>query len=383
MDSLNYAAHQILFRLMIILSLLCLQYRAENVGSVLFIDSPTHQYIRNQPSDGVSEGHSISVMEVGAAVSVLLGLAPQSTLSAASSAKLNEILIPNPFDRPHHVFVLEVGLAKDSQDIVYPHISMVKSSIKNKLTNGGDKYFIELSDVDKAAYISLDGLHSESYANLTEKETSDFASWLGGSYVANGMASLNGKLMISLPDGTKMTFDLSKKPVKEFIMNLISLTSNIRKAMVMHSISGNNHNAAKLLAGSFHGIQALQKEYGPNGIAEVATELFLTSVSKLIDSLQASYRGELVGVLVFNEAAESEKLLDVISASHPRPYARWLKEAESSSNSTIAAEVILVRRTLAWVTAIVLLISTLIGVCLLKNMSLTRDTLLYSNVKLE
>ena len=66
-----------------------------------------------------------------------------------------------------------------------------------------------------------------------------------------------------------------------------------------------------------------------------------------------------------------------------RPSLRLLEEVKTSSNSTAMAEVALVRLTLAWITGGVLLIATLIGVYLLLNMPLTRDTLLYSNVKLD
>ncbi|GFY93028.1 putative type 1 membrane protein [Actinidia rufa] len=52
--------------------------------------------------------------EVGAAVSVLLGFAPPATLSAASSSKLNEVLMPNPFDKPRAVFMLDVRGAEGS-----------------------------------------------------------------------------------------------------------------------------------------------------------------------------------------------------------------------------------------------------------------------------
>lgn len=55
---------------------------------------------------------------------------------------------------------------------------------------------------------------------------------------------------------------------------------------------------------------------------------------------------------------ELGKKFDVIYAPHHA--ARWLAETKAI-NATIA-EVVLVRRTLAWVTGIILLISTLIGV---------------------
>lgn len=85
---------------------------------------------------------SMALSEVGAAVSVLLGFAPPVTLSASSSLKvgklnlvvanllnikqivhhqysywlqLNEVLVPNPFDRPRSVVILEVTGAEGMQ----------------------------------------------------------------------------------------------------------------------------------------------------------------------------------------------------------------------------------------------------------------------------
>jgi len=55
---------------------------------------------------------------------------------------------------------------------------------------------------------------------------------------------------------------------------------------------------------------------------------------------------------------ELEKKFDVIFT--PRHTARWL--AETSTLNATLPEVVLVRRTLAWVTGIILLVSTLMGV---------------------
>lgn len=40
--------------------------------------------------------------------------------------------------------------------------------------------------------------------------------------------------------------------------------------------------------------QVLQEHYGAEGIAENGLELFVTSVSKIFDSLQAAYKGMMV-----------------------------------------------------------------------------------------
>ncbi|ONK80330.1 uncharacterized protein A4U43_C01F16450 [Asparagus officinalis] len=58
------------------------------------------------------EDKSLSANEVATTVSVLLGSASIS-LSSDSSFKLNEVLYPSLFDRPHAVLLLEVTRIKD------------------------------------------------------------------------------------------------------------------------------------------------------------------------------------------------------------------------------------------------------------------------------
>lgn len=71
--------------------------------------------------------------------------------------------------------------------------------------------------------------------------------------------------------------------------------------------------------------------------------------------------GQIVGVVFFIESTteESSKMLSAMFASQPS--ARSLVETEGSHNVTIR-EIVLVRRTIAWITGVILLISTLLGV---------------------
>uniref|UniRef100_A0A5B6ZQP0 DUF7794 domain-containing protein n=1 Tax=Davidia involucrata TaxID=16924 RepID=A0A5B6ZQP0_DAVIN len=374
------------FRLLIILSLLCLQSRADGTGSIFFLDSPTHQYFRPRSSDAALEAHSMVLPEVGAAVSVLLGFAPPAMLSAASSLKLNEVLMPNPFDRPRTVFMLEVrGAFKDSQIMVDSDNTLFGSAFKSKVIFGPNNADVQLPDEDEVSVVSLnEPLSFDIDAEFTNKELNDFASWLGGSYITNALEPLNGELTIPLTSGAHMNLHMSKKADREFTTNLVSLIRNIRRAMEMHQdLYGSMHKPAELMTGIFYGIKALQEEYVDEGVAQQGVELFTASISKIFDSLQAVYKGQIVGVIFFNgtPSSELETMLNVKFTSRSSP--RWLEEIKASPSSTIVQEVVLVRRTLAWITGIILLIATLIGVYFLMYMPLTRDTLLYSNVKLD
>ncbi|OMO88430.1 hypothetical protein COLO4_20262 [Corchorus olitorius] len=313
----------------------------------------------------------MSLPEVGAAVSVLLGFAPPVTLSAAGSSKLNEVLSPNPFERPRAVFLLEVTgvddpLLLDSKDALFSNV------LKSSVDLGASKADIQLPDEEEVSVVSLD----EPLGDYTEEEIDDFASWLGGSYATGATKPLQGVLTIPLANGDNVNLHMTKKVHREFALKLLALSHNIRKAMEMRK-DLLQYKPAELIMGSFDGIKD-----GTDGVEKKGMSLVLATLSKIFDSLQRAYEGQIVGVVVFNGVAqpESNSLMNVMLTSRPSP--RWLEETKSPKNIIIAAQV-LVRRTLAWITGLVLLISTLLGVYFLLNMPLTRDTLLYSNVKLD
>ncbi|CAI9771182.1 unnamed protein product [Fraxinus pennsylvanica] len=354
-----------------ILSLLSLHYQvAYGDHSVVFLDSPTRNYLR-PPS---AETDSLTLSEAGAAASVLLGFAPPSTLSAASSSKLSKVLMPNPFDRPRSVFMIEVTGVEDK--------SAFSRGLRVKIMGGEDRVDVQLSDEHEVSLVSLN--ERSSYAEYSDKELSDFASWLGGSYVEDLTGPLNGELIVPLANDALLRLRMSEKVDMEFTTSLMFLINNIQRAMEMHKrLSESRNSPAELITGRFDGIKTLQDHYGTEGISQNGLELFVTSVLKIYDSLQAAYKGQLVGVVVCggSHAPASENMLNVTVAS--RPSARWLEETEASTAFIKIEEVALVRKALAWITGIILLISTLLGIHFLLNMPLTKDTLLYSNVKLD
>ncbi|KAJ8424975.1 hypothetical protein Cgig2_001830 [Carnegiea gigantea] len=394
----------VVFGILIFLSLACLRSTAETTaGSVIFIDSSTHQHLRISSSGQTSQTNSMSVMEVGAAILVLLGLAPPRRLSSESSSKLNELLVPNPFARPRHVLMLEVPLAEDPQVSAYSDSTLFSSLVNRKLISDAGSVEIELPGREEVAFTLLDGPEFD-HTPITAKEISDFAQSLGGSYMFKNSEPQNGELVIPFPSGLKLNLHMSKKADRKFAVGLMYIIEKIREVTEMkQDLSRGDFNVAELMGGCFDGIKislhadaegaegaaslykngALQEEYGSKDMAQQAIDLLLATVSSIFDSLQAKYKGQIVAVLLLSNADSSppQKVLDVTFASRPSP--RWLEEVKSSSNSTVEAEVTLVRRTLAWFTGAVLLIATLIGIYLLVNMPLTRDTLLYSNVKLD
>ncbi|KAK7332585.1 hypothetical protein VNO80_29338 [Phaseolus coccineus] len=362
----------VIWSVFLIVSFFSPQIRGEASGSLIFVDSSSHQFLRGRSSN--HEHPSLLLQDVSAAVSVLLGFAPPSTLSAASSSKLNEVLSPNPFKRPRAVFLLEVngvnGLGTIAHDS--PTFSNSFWSINS------DKVDIQLSDESDVFVVSLDN----QLEDWTDKEISDFSSLIGGSYAPDALVPLNGVLSIPLANGASVNFRMSEKAVRMFVLDLMSLMRNVRRAIQLHGdLSQSTKSPAELLTGCFNGLKVLKEQYETESIAEHGVELLYATLSKIVSSLQEAYEDQIVGIIYCHVATtqELEKKFDVIFT--PRHTARWL--AETSALNATLPEVVLVRRTLAWVTGIILLVSTLMGICYLLNMPLTRDTLLYSNVKLD
>ncbi|KAI7738531.1 hypothetical protein M8C21_031616 [Ambrosia artemisiifolia] len=328
---------------LIISSILCSQSRAGGSGSVYFLDSSTHNYFQSR------------------------------------SSELNEVLLPNPFIRPHAVFLLEINGFGDKQPELGSDGDVFSKAFNSEIAF--EDADIQLSDADELSLISLnEPLPADT--EFTDTDLTKFASWFGGSYVINEVESLSGELTIPL-ENDELKLDMSKKADRNFITSIISLIHNIERAIQAHEdLVGSVPNPAELLNGRFDGFKAFQEQYGTD-VVQKGAKLLVTAISKIYGSLQTKYKGKIVGIVVFANSPAEEMLNIKLT---PRASPRWLEEEKEASGDAariLIAEVLLVRRTLAWITGIIFIIATLMGVWFLMYMPLTRDTLLYSNVKLD
>ncbi|XP_039122022.1 uncharacterized protein LOC120258632 [Dioscorea cayenensis subsp. rotundata] len=371
--------------LVILASIICLEARVASSRSVVFFDGSQHRYIRSNPSDGERKMSSISAQEVAATVSVLLGFAPSPLLDAKSSSKLNEILLPSPFDRPRAVFAMEVRGTEDSL-LSTDHLNSLSGNTLSTEVHGSSIAAIELPGDAEISVVPLDeSISVDCDASCLGKEFHILVSMLhvlsglGGSFVGSA-ESFDGELKVPLASGATLSLQLTKKADLKFVLSVASLVRNIKNAVKIHEdISQSSVNPAELLFGRFMGIEALKEEYGPGNVVDQGVELLQTILIKLFDLLQKSYGGKIAGVILCDKETypDSKAMLEL--SFSPRT-SRLLEE---DSLDVSKREVLLVRRSLAWITGVILLVSTFIGIYLLLNMPLTRDTLLYSNVKLD
>ncbi|XP_062196652.1 uncharacterized protein LOC133899641 [Phragmites australis] len=345
------------------------QGQGHGEASAVFVDGASHRYLRNQQDD--DQGTSMSLNEVSAAVSILLGFTPHTFLPAHSSSKLNKVLLANPFDRPRAVFLLQIDGSHASAD---SFISEASSSFKTRI-EGANSAATGLTDKDELIVIHSDeSLDVVSGSDYLDNELSNLANWLEGSYQKS-----SGKLVIPLESGNSLTLLLDKEADLEFASSLVSLRKTIERGIQVHEDFSGVVSPAELLVCHFTGIKALVDEYGSTEIVKQGTEVVRRAFTKAFESVHGAYKGKIVGLVISTKEA-SPSLGSIIDAPSSLHISRRLEEA-SQTNAT--ASVVLVRKSLAWITGFILLVSTLIGVCLLMNMPLTRDTLLYSNVKID
>ncbi|KAK9088089.1 hypothetical protein Syun_030483 [Stephania yunnanensis] len=307
----------------------------DEAASIFFVEAED-RFLRTHYSSQTPP--SFSPSEVGSAVSVLLGFAPPASLSPQTSSKLNHLLSPNPFNRPRALLMLQVQGIRGDEQLLKDHF---RDTQLRSLTYDSTTADIQIPDQDDISVVSLDeSLDSECDAACMDKKLQHLAPWLGGSYINSATEPLAGELTVTLPSGSTLNLHMSKKADRDF---------------------AEYPKPAELLNGRFSGIQELLQQYGHDAVAQLGKELFLSALTKLINLVQEAYQGQIVGVLVFKEKPypESGSMLNVKFSSHLTP--RRLDELVGAANTTSVAEVLLVRRTLAWLTGIILIISTLIG----------------------
>ncbi|KAB2039797.1 hypothetical protein ES319_D02G035700v1 [Gossypium barbadense] len=182
-----------IFHLFLISLLLFSFSKAESNGSVFFIDSSSHQFLRAQTTNDLAQ-----------------------------------------------ILVVE------------PKNALFSKALKNSVDLGSSKADILFPDDEDLSMISLD----HPLGDYCEEEINEFASWLGGSYATDVTKPLDGVLTIPLANGDNMNLHMSKKVHREFASKLFALYRNIRKAMERHEdLSQILRRPAELIMGSFDGIK--------------------------------------------------------------------------------------------------------------------------------
>lgn len=343
--------------------------KANSGASVTFFEGRPGTYLRSA-SYNTAEEHTFSNEEVSAAVAVLLGLTPPSSISQDSASKLNDLLSPNPFHRPRVVLMLTV--------------KQIETGFKGEMFGNFPSQHRELAEKSETATLTIPedvrlallDTHLKEKAELSvlEQQLQAWSSLIGGSY-QNKKGSLEGVLTVPLPNGEVLTLDLSKRTDQMVALELALLFQSIREAIAA-SEYGDKQWLGRLFFGTLTSAETLYKGSPGSINVEQASDLLVYTVSKIFNYMESVYSGGLVGVIV----SANQGILDLKSTMGP---SRLLLLETSSDNVTEAVAEVLTETIIAYFTGIMLIVALIIGTCLLVKMPLTRDTLLYSGAKLD
>lgn len=347
------------------------------IGKVFFLEGGRQEYLRQTFAEGYVEEQAISGGDAAAAIAVLLGIPPPLMLSSASSSRLDSLLSPNPFNRPHAVVSLTIrGVPSDSPTIE----GLLGSSVQQRtLYANGFQRPHELPGQD----VALQYLNQGEYTDGLEQGLEALASFLEGSYDKEAQTDIIVlKIPLPLADDFSISLDLEKRADRNFAEELLSLFLSTQSGP---GLKGGQE--AKLFLGTFSALELMEEG---SDHRQDATKFFLHTAARVLSVLEAKYNGEMVGVFTLLSSArgmlpmfsikESKSSRSLLAGVSPAP-----SPTQASANQSLYdAEIrTLMSRSLLFVTTLILLIATGLGSCFLLYMPLTRDTLLYANVKLD
>lgn len=353
--------------LLLHISVLCLIWvapfaKATQLGSVSFLESTPGSYLRIASSNSI-QGGVFSYADVSAATAVLLGSAPPSSISDESASKLNELLVPNPFHRPHAVLLLTLEQIKPGGPrgnigtILAQHRELQLETTRGTLLLPED-----------ATLLSLNMTLQESA--VTDRELQELALFLGGSYETSKEPS-KGVMSLGLPDGDMLTLDFEKEEHQALAFELFSIFQHVKDAAATL-----DKRSGGLVVGALTVTKGLYEEPDSSITLREASDLLHVVVMKVFAYLDTALNGGLVGVIVHAQ----EQILDMSFTWGP---SRLRLLQTSSDTITAAVAEILTETIIAYITGILFIVALIIGTCFLFKMPLTRDTLLYSGVKLD
>jgi hypothetical protein len=348
------------------------------VGKVFFLESGKQEYLRQSLKEGNVEAEVLSGGDTAAAIAVLLGVPPPLLLSAASSARLDSLLSPNPFKRPHAVIALTIrGVISDSP--VFKEIEQIlgTSVLQRSLSANGFQRPHQLPGRD----VEVQSLNSIGL----EHGLDALASFLEGAYKKDEETN---KIVLKIPlpvaDHFSFSINLEENADRSFADELLQLFHSIQSVSSLRR----GQTQAKLMLGTFSALELMDE--GSDHRMD-ATKLLLHTAARVLSALEANYNGQMVGVFTLLSCAPGTRVLPLFSIDESRSARSLLGDvpapapSQSSPNQSLYdAEIrTLNSRSLLTVTALILLIATGLGNCFLLYMPLTRDTLLYANVKLD
>eukprot|EP00249_Psilotum_nudum_P009656 c22071_g1_i2 orf=360-1493(+) len=352
--------------------------KANGIGSIVFMEGKPGQYLRGNPWSTELQETIFSKADIFATVSVLLGVEPPSSIDQDCADKLDKLLSPDPFNRPHVIWLLTVG-GLETDFMNNGACFGINSIQQHKFSPEDSNPTLRFPD-DVKLHLLQNSEENEVHSIGAEQKLKQLSLFLGGSY-QQGKDLVQGTITVPLPSGAMATFDLSKEADQTFALELSSFFQSVTKAAILYE-GRDLQNSAEIFVATFSGIEGLRRANTSTATTLHASELLKCMIGKLFSYMEQACNGHLVGVIAVPSFSIQKPVQEIFDIKLSLRYVRRLDELSSSNYTTIIAEA-LAEKIIAYFTGILLVLAVIIGSCYLFKMPLTRDTLLYSGAKLD
>ncbi|CAI5949435.1 unnamed protein product [Closterium sp. NIES-64] len=360
--------------------------------AVLFLDQTQGSYFNR--ASGSAELAALSTTATAAATAALLGVSVPPNSDAGISAQLNSLLIPDPFNRPRSVFLLNLPGVDFSvySNVTTGSVQVVQSRVLAPTSGVVAEYVADELEAEMIAlYRSarLEGLKVDVATCGWRNADLDVAveSAVAASpcddvclELLMSPASVGDEASQQLRRVLNTAFDANKDSDSNFLANLACVVRAMRSASYDSAeLAAHPHLLVASLAG-------FQEKQDPQ-FASARLAFVLATISAHMSSLRLSDKGSVVAEVVLAGASSAQAaphllLQQFVLSGDQRPGARQLRGVVAASQVAQAqgletpAEVLSTAILVA--TVILLIVSLVLATGYLFNMPLTRDTLLYS-----
>lgn len=365
---------------MILLSLLVMKLIAvsgsQADGAVIFIDSNIRpEHLRKTSS---IEKEVFTYEDIATSLAVLLGVVPKVAVDEKAASKIDSVVSPNLFYRPRAVLSLNIG-------------GVELDSIRNEATLdllglGSYQQSPLIADNTHPRRISDDYVNVEVLTSLDEADTHIEVSeqdlefeFISTSYVLNGDSKTVNTISWDMSNGESFSLDMSNSADRLFFKELMEVFRGMKRAVTSQQ-SVELEQPADLYFGTFNGIIEFRDHYGSGHQTQLASKFVLYAMNQALQFLQANCNDKLVGVFTFTESANDFKVLTTERG------ARFLQAAAPTPGNETYPEEMALRlgnQAVIFFTVIILLVALLLSTCCMFTMPLTKDSLLYSGLKLD
>eukprot|EP00210_Caulerpa_lentillifera_P006055 g5787.t1 len=327
--------------------------------TIAFLDSFQTPYLKTTTPSSVTRSGFDAI------ISILTNSPSSISIDDSVGQELDRFLMPNVFNRPALIWTLAlVGATKEDFGEDWNYVDL-----KGSQTGDFRSSFLTISEHCRGQCLT------EAFQGLSTE--------IGGSFQTGGSLGLNGQLTYSqCPSMKDKPLSLDSKSVFYWVMELSGLWKEL------HGMTQIDVNGVIKLETTLTGLYFIRQEFGSDS-RELKSALCFThaAVTSIHASLSHQVKGKVFSSILLHDSSSdvpqvtswhealerrSRSLLSKIEGSDVDPNTTPLEKTKSFATNSVG-----------YIMFLIISFSALCSIYALSNMDFTKDTLLYSQAKID